>query len=109
MYATVRRDEGINRVSSDEVTSKVGDGLLPALRKLPGFSGCYVFDAGEGVFTPDRPVEDSSAAMSRWHRRELGARAEARVRTSERAEDHRSTGRRALADAAITYGVRELA
>ena len=52
MFATVRRDEGIDRVSSEEVTSKVGDGLPPALRKLPGFSGCYVFDDGEGVFTP---------------------------------------------------------
>ena len=60
MYATVRRDEGIDRVSSEEVTSKVGDGLLPALRQLPGFSGCYVFDAGEGVFTP--------IGLSRTHR-----------------------------------------
>jgi hypothetical protein len=51
MYATVRHDEGIDRARSEEVTSKVGDGLLPALRKLPGFSGCYVFDPGEGVFT----------------------------------------------------------
>jgi hypothetical protein len=45
MYATVRPDEGIDRVSSEDVTSKASDGLLPALRKLPGFSGCYVFEA----------------------------------------------------------------
>ena len=45
MDGTVRRDEGIDRVRFEEVTSELGDGLLPALRKLPGFSGCYVFES----------------------------------------------------------------
>jgi hypothetical protein len=51
MPAIVRRSEGIDKVRSEDVTSKVGESLVPALRKVPGFSGCYVFDAGEGVFT----------------------------------------------------------
>jgi hypothetical protein len=44
MYTTVRHSEGIDKVRSEKVTRKVGESLLPALRKLPGFSGCYVFD-----------------------------------------------------------------
>ena len=48
MSATVRRHEGIDKVRSEDITRKIGESLLP-LRKLPGFSGCYVFDAGEGV------------------------------------------------------------
>jgi hypothetical protein len=51
MYATVRRYEGIDKVRSEEVTRKVGESLLPALSKLPGFGGYYLIDAGEGVFT----------------------------------------------------------
>ena len=51
MSATVRRYEGIDKVRSEEITREVGESLLPALRKLPGFSGCYVFDDGEGVLT----------------------------------------------------------
>ena len=46
MHASVRRDEGIDKVRSEDVTRKVGESPVPVLRKLPGFSGCYVF-AGE--------------------------------------------------------------
>jgi hypothetical protein len=38
MYTTVRHSEGIDKVR-----------LLSALRKLPGFSGCYVFDDSEAL------------------------------------------------------------
>ena len=51
MYATVRRYEGIDKVRSDEITRKVTDSLLPAISKLPGFSGYFLIDAGEGVLT----------------------------------------------------------
>ena len=51
MSATVRRHEGVDKVRSEEIAKEVGESLLPALRKLPGFSGCYVFDDGEGVLT----------------------------------------------------------
>jgi hypothetical protein len=51
MYATVRRYEGIDELRSEEITREGGATLLRALRKLPGFSGCYVFDDGEGVST----------------------------------------------------------
>jgi hypothetical protein len=51
MYASVRSYDGIDKVHCEEVTSKVGESPLPAMRKLPGFSGCYVFDDGESVST----------------------------------------------------------
>jgi hypothetical protein len=86
MYATVRRDEGIDRVSSEEVTSKVGDGLRPALRKLPGFGGCYVFDAGEGVFTP--------IALSRTRRLPEPLASPRAGRMSGSSSPHFRTGRR---------------
>ena len=71
MSATLRRYEGIDKVRSEEITREVNESLLPALRKLPlrklpGFSGCYVFDDGEGVrLDLDRSLEDSKDAMSR--------------------------------------------
>ena len=46
MHASVRHYEGIDKVRSEDVTRKVGESPVPVLRKLPGFSGCYVF-AGE--------------------------------------------------------------
>jgi hypothetical protein len=49
MYATVRHSEGIDKVRSEEVTRKVGESLLPPLRKLRGFSGCYVFDDDDAL------------------------------------------------------------
>src|SRR5438552_1985174 len=62
MYATVHRYEGIDKVCSDEITRKVGDSLLPALRKLPGFAGYYLIDAGDGVFTSIGLFENSKQA-----------------------------------------------
>jgi hypothetical protein len=62
MYATVRRYEGIDKVRSEEITRKVGDSLLPALRTLPGFGGYYLIDAGDGVLTSIGLFEDSKEA-----------------------------------------------
>jgi hypothetical protein len=47
--------EGIDSVRSEEVTRKVGESLLPALRKLPGFGGCYVFDESKILGLALRP------------------------------------------------------
>ena len=57
MYATVRRYEGIDKVRSEEITRKVGDGLLPSLRELPGFGGYYLIDAaGCSKIIPDLSI-----------------------------------------------------
>ncbi len=74
MYATVRRYEGIDAVRSEEITTKVGGSLLPAVSKLPGFAGYYLMDAGEGVLTSIGLFEDASQAhestrmAARWVR-----------------------------------------
>ena len=74
MYATVRRYEGIDKVRSEEVTTKVGESLVPSLSELPGFGGYYLIDAGEGVFTSIGLFENSNAAhestriAARWVR-----------------------------------------
>ena len=81
MYATVRRYEGIDKVRSDEITRKVTESLLPSISKLPGFSGYFLIDAGEGVLTsvglfetPSRPTsrpgsQPAGSARTTWRRR----------------------------------------
>jgi hypothetical protein len=74
MYATMRRYEGIDKVRSEEITRKVGQSLLPSLSELPGFSGYYLIDAGEGVLTSvslfESPKEahESTRIAARWVR-----------------------------------------
>ena len=66
--------EGIDKVRSEEITRKAGDSLLPALSKLPGFSGYYLIDAGEGVFTSigvfenSKEAHESTRIAARWVR-----------------------------------------
>ena len=49
MFATVRRYEGIDASHKDELTKKVGESLAPRLSELPGFTGYFLIDTGEGV------------------------------------------------------------
>jgi hypothetical protein len=51
MHATVRRYEGVDVTRTAELTKKVGDELIPTLKKLPGFEGYYLIEAGDGVIT----------------------------------------------------------
>ena len=51
MYATIRRYEGVDQTRTSELTSKVNETLVPKLSKLPGFSGYYLIEGGNGVFS----------------------------------------------------------
>lgn len=51
MYATIRRYEGIDAARTEEVTARVNETLVPELRKLPGFAGYYLIEAGNGVIS----------------------------------------------------------
>ena len=62
MYATVRRYEGIDKNRTDELTKKVGESLMPRMSKLPGFSGYFLIEAGEGVMTSINLFETSDQA-----------------------------------------------
>ena len=62
MHATVRRYEGIDQSSKDELTRKVDESLMPRLSKLPGFNGYYLIESGNGVFTSVGLFDDSTQA-----------------------------------------------
>jgi hypothetical protein len=76
MYATLRRYEGIEPSQTDELTKKVGETLAPRLSKLPGFSGYFLIDTGEGVmssiglFDTSTQANESTRVASEWVRDE---------------------------------------
>ena len=72
MHATIRRYEGVDATRTNEVTSKVKDTLVPELRKLPGFSGYYLIEGGNGVLsslglfeTPEQG-DESTKVVAKW-------------------------------------------
>ena len=72
MHAIVRRYDGIDQTRTAELTKKVGEGLMPRLSKLPGFSGYYLIEAGNGVMSSiglfDTPTqsEESNRVELDW-------------------------------------------
>jgi hypothetical protein len=74
MHATVRRYEGVDQKIVGELTKKVGESLMPRLSNLPGFSGYYLIEAGNGVFSSigvfDTPTqaEESNRVAASWLR-----------------------------------------
>ena len=76
MHATVRRYEGIDQSRKDELTSKIGESLMPTLSKLPGFGGYYLIESENGVFTSfglfDSSVQadESTRVAANWVRDE---------------------------------------
>jgi hypothetical protein len=76
MHATIGRYDGVDQNRTTELTSKVNETLVPKLNKLPGFTGYYLIDAGNGVFTslglfetPEQGME-SSKFVGTWIRDE---------------------------------------
>ena len=76
MHATIRRYEGVDQNRASELTGKVNETLVPELRKLPGFKGYYLIEAGNGVFsslglfeTPEQGME-STKTVATWIREE---------------------------------------
>jgi len=51
MHATMRRYEGVDQSRTDELKRKVTETLVPRLSELPGFSGYYLVDTGNGVMS----------------------------------------------------------
>lgn len=62
MHATIRRYEGVDTSRTDELTRKVGETLVPQLQKLDGFSGYYLIEGGNGVFSSVGLFESSMQA-----------------------------------------------
>jgi hypothetical protein len=76
MHATVRRYEGVDQKRAEELTEKVGASLIPRLSKLPGFSGYYLIEGGNGVmssiglFDSSTQAEESNRVAASWLREE---------------------------------------
>jgi hypothetical protein len=76
MHATIRRYEGVDQSRTAELTNKVIATLVPRLRGLPGFSGYYLVEAGDGVFSSVGLFEtaeqgkESSNLVATWIREE---------------------------------------
>lgn len=51
MHATIRRYEGVDTKRTEELSRKVSETLVPELQKLEGFSGYYLIESGDGVFS----------------------------------------------------------
>jgi hypothetical protein len=72
MHATIRRYEGVDAARINEVSGKVNETLVPELRRLPGFSGYYLIEAGNGVmsslglFETSEQAEESTKLVSKW-------------------------------------------
>jgi hypothetical protein len=76
MHATLRRYEGVEPSRTVELTRKVDNELIPKLKELPGFSGYYLIEAGNGVMTSislfdtAEQADKSSRIASNWVRDE---------------------------------------
>jgi hypothetical protein len=74
MFATIRRYESIDKARTDELVKKADETLLPGLSELPGFSGYYLIDTGNGVISSisvfDTPAhaDESTRLASNWVR-----------------------------------------
>ena len=72
MHATIRRYEGVDTTRMNEVAGKVKETLVPQLRELPGFSGYYLIEAGNGVlssfglFETSEQADESKTLVTKW-------------------------------------------
>jgi hypothetical protein len=72
MHATIRRYEGVDTTRMGEVVDKVNMTLLPQLRELPGFSGYFLIEAGNGIvssfglFETSEQADESKALVTKW-------------------------------------------
>jgi hypothetical protein len=74
MFATIRRYESIDQARTSELVKKADETLLPSLSELPGFSGYYLIEAGNGVmssiglFDTAAQADESTRLASEWVR-----------------------------------------
>ena len=76
MHATIRRYEGVPQHRTDELSTKISESLAPRLSQLPGFSGYYLIETGNGVmsslslFENVEQSEESNRVEATWVRDE---------------------------------------
>jgi hypothetical protein len=74
MFATIRRYEAVDQGRISELVKTADETLVPSLSELPGFSGYYLIDAGNGVmssislFDTAAHADESKGLASNWVR-----------------------------------------
>jgi hypothetical protein len=74
MFGTIRRYESVDQSRTSELVKKVDEILVPKLSELPGFSGYYLIEAGNGVlssinfFDTSEHADESTRVASNWVR-----------------------------------------
>jgi len=74
MFATIRRYEAIDQGRTSELVKQADETLVPSLSDLPGFSGYYLIEAGDGVmssisvFDTSAQADESTRLASDWVR-----------------------------------------
>ena len=72
MHATIRRYEGVDAARTNDVIGSVNETLVPRLRELPGFSGYYLVEAGNGIlssvslFETREQTDGSTKLVEKW-------------------------------------------
>ena len=72
MHATIRRYEGVDAARTNEIVGGVNETLVPRLRELPGFSGYYLVEAGNGIlssvslFETREQTDESTKLVEKW-------------------------------------------
>jgi hypothetical protein len=74
MFATIRRYEAVDQARTSELVKKADETLVPSLDQLPGFSGYYLIEAGNGIlssigfFDTAEHADKSNHVASEWVR-----------------------------------------
>jgi hypothetical protein len=74
MFATIRRYEAVDQGRISELVKTADETLVPSLTELPGFSGYFLIDAGDGVvssiglFDTAAHADESTRLASNWVR-----------------------------------------
>jgi hypothetical protein len=74
MFCTIRRYESIDQSRTNELVKLADESLVPKLSELPGCSGYYLIEAGNGVmssigfFDTSEHAEESTRIASNWVR-----------------------------------------
>ena len=74
MFATIRRYDAIDQDHVADLAKKVDETLVPILSELPGFSGYFLIDAGNGImssigiFDTAQHADESAKVASTWVR-----------------------------------------
>ena len=74
MFATIRRYDAVDPERTSELVKKADETLVPSLSEIPGFSGYYLVEAGNGIlssigfFDTAEHADESARVASSWVR-----------------------------------------